>query len=307
MERDEKQQSYEQPISLHNEKPYGIGKRIGFFFLSLSPVAASFILQIVFSMVYMVAAAMIQLFFFMVKNPDASELEVMIVYNNTVMESLAGGVFLYHLLSLPIFGLWYYYGCKRPKLKQSIKNISFKAVVISVVGGIIMCLMSNGIVGVEQYIIPDIVDDYFRKMESINFGSDILATAAAVILAPVGEEIMCRGIIMYYAKKAFPRFYMANILQALLFGILHGNLIQGVYAFAIGLLLGYLAEKYKSLIPCIILHFTVNFSSTYWIDKVFYWVPNQLYAYLILFVITLAGALFLIWWGGPISKNEKIA
>ena len=51
---------------------------------------------------------------------------------------------------------------------------------------------------------------------------------------------------------------MANIIQAALFGIMHGNLVQGAYAFALGLILGYVYHKYQSLVIPILFHMSFN-------------------------------------------------
>lgn len=301
------QQPYMQPPCKQTPPKSGIGKRTGYFFLSLTPAASSLLLQLILGFIYMIGAGILAMLFYSLQNPDASQIAMMEVYTDAVFKAATGGVLLYHILSLPIYGLWYYFGCERPKLKQSVKNVSVKAVVISVLAGIVMCLLSNAIVGLEQYILPDIVAEFVRMMEDMNFGNDILSTAAAVLLAPIGEELVCRGLILYYAKKALPKFFLANILQALLFGVMHGNLVQGMYAFAIGLVLGYLAERYHSLIPCMILHFTVNFSTTFWIGKAFFWIPDELYAYIILFVISIAAILCLVWWGGPVKGKKRAA
>lgn len=36
-------------------------------------------------------------------------------------------------------------------------------------------------------------------------------------------------------------------MQALYFAVIHGNLVQGLYAFGIGLVLGKIVEKHKNL------------------------------------------------------------
>ena len=63
------------------------------------------------------------------------------------------------------------------------------------------------------------------------------------ILAPVGEELLCRGLIqrtlMPFGKR------LAIIGSAFLFGMLHGNIIQVPYAFLVGLVLGYVAAEYS--------------------------------------------------------------
>jgi membrane protease YdiL (CAAX protease family) len=53
----------------------------------------------------------------------------------------------------------------------------------------------------------------------------------------------------------------ANILQAVLFGIYHMNLIQGVYAFVLGIILGFTAEYFHSIWAAILLHACVNGSA----------------------------------------------
>lgn len=243
----------------------GMGKRVGYFFLSLTPAVACIMLQVIVEI--------------------------------AVYEFMDFGLIAYHLAALPVFGLWYFFGCGRPKLKHSLSNVNLQAAAIAVIGGVSMCLFSNAMVGIEQYLLPKTVEAYVKMIEQAGFGSDWLSTLAAILLAPIGEEILCRGLILYYAKKALPYFWMANILQALLFGAIHGNLVQGLYAFAIGLMLGWLTERYHSLLPGMLLHFTVNFSSTFWIGRVFYWIPDTLISWLILFGTTLFVTLLLVVWG----------
>lgn len=80
--------------------------------------------------------------------------------------------------------------------------------------------------------------------------------------------------------------------------MIHGNLIQGIYAFFIALMLGYLAERYRSLLPGMLLHFVVNFSSTFLMEKLFFWVPDVLLSYLVLTVLPVLLLLLLLRWGG---------
>ena len=279
------------------------GKRVGFFFLSLTPAIANLFLQLVLGGIYMIIAGVASVITYQAANPLATTQEITNVSMEAVYGAMAGGVMFCHLLSIPIFGLWYYFGCSRPKMKQSVKNISLKTILIAVTGGIVLCLLTNGIVGVEQYLIPNAIEEFAELMENVGMGDDILANIAAILLAPIGEELVCRGLTLYYAKKALPRFWMANVLQALMFSLIHMNLIQGIYAFVIGLFLGYLAERYQSLLPCVLVHFVINFSTLIWIDKVFYWIPDSLWSYLILCIVTTGMIIALVWWAGPIKKQ----
>lgn len=80
------------------------------------------------------------------------------------------------------------------------------------------------------------------------------------ILAPIAEEMVFRGAILRSLLKAFsPQMHwLAIILSALLFGVVHGNLPQGCHAFAIGLLLGWLYYRTDSIVPGVVFHWVNN-------------------------------------------------
>jgi len=91
----------------------------------------------------------------------------------------------------------------------------------------------------------------------------------AVIAAPLLEEVMFRGIILDgYLKNYKP--WHAILVSALLFGLIHGNLAQGIGAFALGALFGWFYWKTNSILPVVILHFVNNgiaFVGTQYTDK----------------------------------------
>lgn len=58
-------------------------------------------------------------------------------------------------------------------------------------------------------------------------------------------------------------FWLANFVQALLFGILHMNITQGIYTFAFAFAFGWVAWKSGKLRYSMLLHFVLN-SSSYW-------------------------------------------
>lgn len=74
-------------------------------------------------------------------------------------------------------------------------------------------------------------------------------------LAPIVEEMVFRGAILN-ALKPYGRVF-AIITSAVLFGFFHGDLDQGLFAFCVGLVLGYLASEY-SIVWSILLHITNN-------------------------------------------------
>lgn len=80
------------------------------------------------------------------------------------------------------------------------------------------------------------------------------------IVGPFMEELMFRGLLLKRARLFGDR--TAVIFTALMFGLMHGNLAQFLYATAIGLILGYVAVKTNGIRYTVIMHMIVNSYST---------------------------------------------
>lgn len=87
-----------------------------------------------------------------------------------------------------------------------------------------------------------------------------LGYMAIGIFAPVVEEIVFRGAILRILLGLFNRswHWVAIIFSALIFGAIHLNLAQGLHAFVIGLLLGWMYYRTSSIVPGILLHWINN-------------------------------------------------
>lgn len=77
------------------------------------------------------------------------------------------------------------------------------------------------------------------------------------------------GMVTKGMKNKEAEFWVANAIQALMFGIMHANWIQGSFAFVIGLGLGWMRRRYNSLYPSMLAHLTVNFLSSFVMGYVF--------------------------------------
>lgn len=106
-------------------------------------------------------------------------------------------------------------------------------------------------------LFPRTYENYIRLLESLIGGNVIVAVISTAILAPVAEEIIFRELMMKKLRQLFP-FWFANIVQALVFGIYHMNIVQGIYAFLLGMLFGYVAYRMKSIWASIMLHGITN-------------------------------------------------
>ncbi len=222
------------------------------------------------------------------------------------------------ILLLIVFVPWFYFGCGRPRISvESAKRVFAPQTLLVVV--ILAVGLNYGISCLLQMVYetaPQLMESYQELMESAGLGVNAWANAAAVILAPLGEELIFRGVIFHYARKAVtgmksPKkaFWIANCIQALLFGIYHMNLVQGIYAFGIGLVLGYLCQKYRSVIPAMLAHLIFNGISTLFSGWMYSWIPESIVWYGLIAAVGIALVLATMLVNGPAVKenNQNIA
>ena len=82
--------------------------------------------------------------------------------------------------------------------------------------------------------------------------TDAVLIVYVCVLAPILEETLFRGMILQGLRPWGDRFAVAA--SALLFGVFHMNLVQGVAALCMGLALGLIAVRSGSVLPGIFVH-----------------------------------------------------
>ncbi len=83
---------------------------------------------------------------------------------------------------------------------------------------------------------------------------------AVGVLAPLAEEIVFRGAILRTLLNMVSKknHWVAIMISAAVFGVVHGNTAQFVNALLMGLLLGWMYYRTKSLVPGILMHWVNN-------------------------------------------------
>lgn len=125
-------------------------------------------------------------------------------------------------------------------------------------------------------------------VESLNqLVSNPIGLITAAFVAPVVEEVVFRGAILraLLQKKWNP--WIAIVISAAIFGIIHLNLTQGVSAFVVGIFMGWLFYRTRSIWPGVILHMMNNTISSLWDylpENTFSSIPLSPTGYLLLFV-----------------------
>lgn len=115
----------------------------------------------------------------------------------------------------------------------------------SLVMGYIMDLLS----GIVIFETPD-----FSTSDSLI--SNICLIIYAIIVAPVSEELIFRGLILGKLKQY--GYVFVSIIVSLLFALMHGNLPQSIPTFIVSLFLCWVTLQSDSIIPAISIHMINN-------------------------------------------------
>jgi len=196
----------------------------------------------------------------------------------------------YQLLGLLIFGLWYYFAYGREKRPKNAKKITWKTILLVLFAGLLFQIVIDTILFFTNAFSPAVMKEYSEQVAMPDQSESIwLSVFTAVVSAPILEEVLYRGLVFRLAEKVSKKFWVMNCIQALAFGILHLNLVQGIYAFFFGLVLGYLYSSYRNLWLCMLLHSSFNLASGC-VDSLFAPFPKPFRpaAYLAFSVLSLA-------------------
>ncbi len=175
----------------------------------------------------------------------------------TISLSLAYGI-----CALVIFFIWYQKRFSQPRLNAAKHYINLPILISLVCLVVGMQHLTSYIASLVATIHPAWLEHYMKLMETAGFSEiNLPLVLYAVLIGPISEELIYRGVTLGYAKKEMP-FWVANILQAFMFGVFHMNVIQGVYAFFIGLIFGYICHK-GSIYLAILLHILFNIWGTF--------------------------------------------
>ncbi|MCD8077773.1 MAG: CPBP family intramembrane metalloprotease [Lachnospiraceae bacterium] len=125
--------------------------------------------------------------------------------------------------------------------------------------GACACLAVNGMM-----YISGVMSAYSETLEEVSsqlYQGQLLVEMLGIgILSPIVEEMVFRGLCMKRLQNGVGS--TASIfLAALFFALYHGNVLQMIYAFILGLIFGYVYERFHSLAAPILAHCGANILS----------------------------------------------
>lgn len=165
-------------------------------------------------------------------------------------------------LSVPTYYLFYRNRKQELLAFVSLRSIGVLSIPVLVVFGLSLNFVIEFVLALLREI--DSMAPVFKNYNDVSnmiFGGGFAANLIAIgVVGPIFEEILFRGLVFGELRK-IAKVRLAIVIQALLFGAYHLNVIQGAYAFVIGLLLGFIYYRSNSIIAPILVHITINTSS----------------------------------------------
>lgn len=202
------------------------------------------------------------------KTASAFSVELIMTRDYNQPMNLAYVTLVRYIVYIVVFGIWLRKISSVSERKQLITCPSIPAIPFIIVAGIAGQFFVDSALTLVRPFFSNAFSEYDKQVTSRVFGASAsyVLYFAIFFVAPIAEELLFRGLIQKYVGKFFHEIMdkgadLCTVLfQALLFGIYHGNIIQGIYAFVLGILLGFLAVRFNSLIPGIIFHIAINTS-----------------------------------------------
>ncbi|NLZ33824.1 MAG: CPBP family intramembrane metalloprotease [Clostridiales bacterium] len=157
------------------------------------------------------------------------------------------------------------YRVRKKNIKEELQFIKSNNLnmIIAIILGLSIWLFDSGVLSIIQE--AGLLAEHFATMEEtlspITQGNMFIVIISVGIIGPFVEELIFRGLIYKTLIKKFSVLWTI-IIQAILFGLFHFNLIQSAYATLMGILLGYAVYKTKSIWPAVLMHIVNNLASS---------------------------------------------
>lgn len=132
-----------------------------------------------------------------------------------------------------------------------IKSISY---------GLLLNLAITVIVAVSVSENTQVSNDATQVVMTTDLFPVWMTVIASGIMTPIAEELVYRYGVQYTLRRVMSPF-PAILITSIVFGIMHVNPVQGLYAAFLGFVFGCANEFHNSILPSMIMHIIINLSS----------------------------------------------
>ncbi len=125
--------------------------------------------------------------------------------------------------------------------------------------GVCLCLTLNNLIVLSR--LSEVFSDGFDQVAELIYQGPLwLEVLVTGIIGPLMEELLFRGLV-YRRLRETARVVPAVLISAAIFGAIHGNFLQFVYAFLVGTVLAYACERFRSVLAPFCIHAGANIAS----------------------------------------------
>lgn len=160
-------------------------------------------------------------------------------------------------ICVPVFALLFR-GDKKKAQCEKEKETSPAMWISLIIMAVAMCISLNALIGFTG--LDKISKSYQSVAEVLYSGGILLEIITVGILGPICEELVFRGL-MFHRMCQYIKPEAAVVLSALIFGIYHGNIVQGVYAFILGVIIAVCYRRFGTIWAPIGIHVAANITS----------------------------------------------
>ena len=152
----------------------------------------------------------------------------------------------------------YYLNSKKKSISDSfrLKPVSFDTIINSIIFSIGIIILFDALDRVIHQIVPtpDYIIDLGKIMQPESTLGLIFLFLAVVVMAPIGEEVVFRGFLQKFLEEYWKDITRAVLVTSLFFAMIHFNPYWTIQIYLLGVILGFLSWRTKSIIPSIVLH-----------------------------------------------------
>ena len=216
--------------------------RVSAVFKALMILLGAFVIQFVASMLCMITVGVYVLFVQGGTRGDLSRLLLQSINDYSMIISL-----VYAVIAIGWCGTLYYRWQWRERPFSYRERLGGVRIAGALALGFGACIVLTVIVGLAAQLFPSAFSSYEKLMDTLDITASVFAIPYVMLVGPVAEELIFRGVILDRLKPAFS-FWTANV-------------IQGLYAFALGILLGMVVQVTGTILASMIMHITFNSTS----------------------------------------------
>ena len=168
---------------------------------------------------------------------------------------------LFIYVASPLIAAFFYRVISRRRLSDNFpkSHVPLKKLIPLMLLGMAAAMIANQLAAIfdNNLSLFGLENQLSQEISSQSWTQMLESFLLTAIIPAFAEELAFRGIFMGVLRKYGDAF--AIISSALVFGAMHCNTTQFVFATALGLIFGYIDCKANSIVPSVIVHFLNNF------------------------------------------------